>query len=312
MCAGTLKKDAAPDASEEALLLPGPPPHPTPRHPIPPPNVWVNESGHWHPSTPTAPPPWTREQRRSPSHATLCFKWAVSWGLFGSGASASHRAIGGRGSEAPTKGHAGRSCNPFLPTLRRGPGAKACTDMQLPKFVREDVPLFRAMLGDLFPGVQPDGRGLEDFRVRGRPHTQPITDPINEIDRGSSVRLAGRGGQMGKIIRFPTDRHPWDPVAVAGEPKELEKILRLGLKIQPPIPSPLVARGTSLMLWRCVPRRRRWRRSWRARGCSPRPTPSSSASSPRSRRHRRQGERDGGGWWEGIAVSLVGGHLRYK
>jgi len=61
------------------------------------------------------------------------------------------------------------------------------------------------------------------------------------------------------------------------------------------------------MLWRCVPRRRRWRRSWRGRGCSPRPTPSSSASSPRSRRHRRQGESDGRGWWEGIAVSLVGG-----
>ena len=37
-------------------------------------------------------------------------------------------------------------------------------DMNLPKFVKEDVPLFLGMLGDLFPGVEPEGSGLEDLR----------------------------------------------------------------------------------------------------------------------------------------------------
>ena len=41
---------------------------------------------------------------------------------------------------------------------------KACTDMQMPKFVREDVPLFMAMLGDLFPSVDPESPGLLELK----------------------------------------------------------------------------------------------------------------------------------------------------
>lgn len=41
---------------------------------------------------------------------------------------------------------------------------KAMKDMNLPKFVKEDVPLFLGMLGDLFPGVEPEGSGLEELR----------------------------------------------------------------------------------------------------------------------------------------------------
>ncbi|KAG5504460.1 hypothetical protein JKF63_04912 [Porcisia hertigi] len=42
---------------------------------------------------------------------------------------------------------------------------KAMKDMNLPKFVKEDVPLFLSMLGDLFPGVTPQSAGLEELRA---------------------------------------------------------------------------------------------------------------------------------------------------
>ncbi|KAG5504844.1 hypothetical protein GH5_05475 [Leishmania sp. Ghana 2012 LV757] len=42
---------------------------------------------------------------------------------------------------------------------------KAMKDMNLPKFVKEDVPLFLSMLGDLFPGVVSQGAGLEELRA---------------------------------------------------------------------------------------------------------------------------------------------------
>ncbi|XQJ27193.1 dynein heavy chain, putative [Leishmania guyanensis] len=42
---------------------------------------------------------------------------------------------------------------------------KAMKDMNLPKFVKEDVPLFLSMLGDLFPGVVPQEVGLEELRA---------------------------------------------------------------------------------------------------------------------------------------------------
>ena len=42
---------------------------------------------------------------------------------------------------------------------------KACANMQLPKFVREDVPLFLDMLSDLFPSVEPEDGGNEDLIV---------------------------------------------------------------------------------------------------------------------------------------------------
>ncbi|PWV12257.1 putative dynein heavy chain [Trypanosoma cruzi] len=40
---------------------------------------------------------------------------------------------------------------------------KAMRDMNLPKFIKEDVPLFLGMLSDLFPGVEPEGSGLGDL-----------------------------------------------------------------------------------------------------------------------------------------------------
>lgn len=42
---------------------------------------------------------------------------------------------------------------------------KAMSDMNLPKFVKDDVPLFLGMLSDLFPGVQLENSGLEDLRA---------------------------------------------------------------------------------------------------------------------------------------------------
>ncbi|RNC58318.1 putative dynein heavy chain, partial [Trypanosoma cruzi] len=40
---------------------------------------------------------------------------------------------------------------------------KAMRDMNLPKFIKEDVPLFLGMLSDLFPGVEAEGSGLGDL-----------------------------------------------------------------------------------------------------------------------------------------------------
>ncbi|CUG06458.1 dynein heavy chain, putative [Bodo saltans] len=41
---------------------------------------------------------------------------------------------------------------------------KAMMDMNLPKFVKDDVPLFMSMLGDLFPGIQPEDAGLDALK----------------------------------------------------------------------------------------------------------------------------------------------------
>ncbi|KAG8349154.1 putative Dynein heavy chain N terminal region 2 domain1 [Trypanosoma vivax] len=41
---------------------------------------------------------------------------------------------------------------------------KAMSDMNLPKFVKDDVPLFTGMLNDLFPGVEPEDSGLEALK----------------------------------------------------------------------------------------------------------------------------------------------------
>jgi len=59
---------------------------------------------------------------------------------------------------------------------------KACSDMNLPKFVKDDVPLFSAMLEDLFPGVTPEDAGLEEFR------TQAFVDlEANKLDRNEHI-----------------------------------------------------------------------------------------------------------------------------
>ncbi|KPI85651.1 putative dynein heavy chain [Leptomonas seymouri] len=57
---------------------------------------------------------------------------------------------------------------------------KAMKDMNLPKFVKEDVPLFLGMLGDLFPGVTPQGEGLEELRAATVDELQAEQLQINE------------------------------------------------------------------------------------------------------------------------------------
>ncbi|KPA83847.1 putative dynein heavy chain [Leptomonas pyrrhocoris] len=57
---------------------------------------------------------------------------------------------------------------------------KAMKDMNLPKFVKEDVPLFLSMLGDLFPGVTPQSAGLEELRAATVDELQTGMLQVNE------------------------------------------------------------------------------------------------------------------------------------
>ena len=57
---------------------------------------------------------------------------------------------------------------------------KAMKDMNLPKFVKEDVPLFLGMLGDLFPGVTPQDTGLEELRAATVDELQAAQLQVNE------------------------------------------------------------------------------------------------------------------------------------
>jgi dynein heavy chain len=40
---------------------------------------------------------------------------------------------------------------------------RALRDMNMPKFVFEDVPLFSGLIGDLFPGIKADRVGYESL-----------------------------------------------------------------------------------------------------------------------------------------------------
>jgi dynein heavy chain len=40
---------------------------------------------------------------------------------------------------------------------------RALRDMNMPKFIFEDVPLFKGLIGDLFPGLTADRVGQEDL-----------------------------------------------------------------------------------------------------------------------------------------------------
>jgi dynein heavy chain len=40
---------------------------------------------------------------------------------------------------------------------------RALRDMNMPKFIYEDVPLFKGLIGDLFPGLTADRVGQEDL-----------------------------------------------------------------------------------------------------------------------------------------------------
>lgn len=57
---------------------------------------------------------------------------------------------------------------------------KAMKDMNLPKFVKEDVPLFLGMLGDLFPGVNPESAGLEELMVATKDDLQAENLEVND------------------------------------------------------------------------------------------------------------------------------------
>ena len=43
---------------------------------------------------------------------------------------------------------------------------RALRDMNMPKFVFDDVPLFYGLIQDLFPGLRADRVGYEDLRER--------------------------------------------------------------------------------------------------------------------------------------------------
>jgi dynein heavy chain, axonemal len=42
---------------------------------------------------------------------------------------------------------------------------RALRDMNMPKFVFEDEPLFKGLIRDLFPGLEPDSVGHKDLKM---------------------------------------------------------------------------------------------------------------------------------------------------
>jgi dynein heavy chain len=43
---------------------------------------------------------------------------------------------------------------------------RALRDMNMPKFVFDDVPLFHGLINDLFPGLKADRVGYEDLKEK--------------------------------------------------------------------------------------------------------------------------------------------------
>ena len=43
---------------------------------------------------------------------------------------------------------------------------RALRDMNMPKFVYDDVPLFKGLIKDLFPGLDPQRVGYEDLKEK--------------------------------------------------------------------------------------------------------------------------------------------------
>ncbi|KAH9593471.1 Dynein heavy chain [Trypanosoma melophagium] len=66
---------------------------------------------------------------------------------------------------------------------------KAMSDMNLPKFVKEDVPLFLGMLSDLFPGVVPEESGLGDLRTAAEEELKEEGLQVNEHIVTKSLQL---------------------------------------------------------------------------------------------------------------------------
>jgi dynein heavy chain len=92
---------------------------------------------------------------------------------------------------------------------------KACRDMNLPKFVKEDEPLFLSMLGDLFPNVTLDDSGLvvlkeeasEDLKERGLQQSAFIANKVlhlwDTLNTRHGVMVVGRSGS-GKTVTWQT------------------------------------------------------------------------------------------------------------
>jgi dynein heavy chain len=92
---------------------------------------------------------------------------------------------------------------------------KACRDMNLPKFVKDDVPLFMSMLGDLFPGVDLDDTGLEalrdesliDLHSRGLHKSEHIALKVlhlwDTLNTRHGVMVVGKTGS-GKTVTWQT------------------------------------------------------------------------------------------------------------
>eukprot|EP00756_Hemistasia_phaeocysticola_P025139 Hpha_TRINITY_DN15989_c0_g2::TRINITY_DN15989_c0_g2_i1::g.72379::m.72379/K10408/DNAH; dynein heavy chain, axonemal len=85
---------------------------------------------------------------------------------------------------------------------------KACSDMNLPKFVKDDVPLFLGMLQDLFPGVEAEGVGLEELQE----------EALNSI-RDAKLQTGPNGNLhvIGKIYHLYDTMNTRHSVIVDGE-----------------------------------------------------------------------------------------------
>lgn len=92
---------------------------------------------------------------------------------------------------------------------------KAMMDMNLPKFVKDDVPLFMGMLGDLFPGIHPEDAGLQvlrdtalvDLKENGYEQSEHIVDKVihlwDTLRTRHGVMVVGQTG-AGKTVTWKT------------------------------------------------------------------------------------------------------------
>ena len=82
---------------------------------------------------------------------------------------------------------------------------RALRDMNMPKFVFDDVPLFHGLINDLFPGLKADRVGYEDLKEKIIEEMKRQHYDHNEQHEASNDGRPERDGR--ERARVPVQRH---------------------------------------------------------------------------------------------------------